>query len=501
MSSRHLKGSRRHIQEFVNGQQDVLNAHLSDWPSLSAFLVAPPQWLSPLEQDGYRELRDDLWEVADLPDPPYATGFWPRGGPSWDAVAVLPGPDDIRGLLLVEAKSRPTELTSSCRASAPDSYRTIEKSLVETRAALGARPDANWLDGYFQMANRLAFLYYLREKQGIPTWLWSLYFLDDWTVRGPATQAEWEPPIHEAENWLGLTATHRLSDFTRKDFLAVPEEAPHNLGAGVPPGDIAIARQLAEEVAVTGGRRRAWRKVTTLMHLFGIRRLTPAARTRLAAAIESAELEADPPLETVARSGTVRFTPAPQRAEAAEALDVRPLSGDAAVTVTEWRAGHHPRQVAIDEAAAEEAVRWYDIDVLGGDEETVFDVLEPLCPGLTFDVLKDLFNADPLPKVESHANGAVRVVSAVAVEAAELTDLEEPETSSESKVGQLEFQLVEMAAGDGWLVSAWHAREVFRGSDAEPRHPRPEPRGQAELWGQVARTWSEGEHQTEPRWI
>ncbi len=492
MSSRQQKGSRRHVQECVNDRPEVLNARLRQWPSLSSFLVADPRWVSPLQQDGYRELRDDLWEVADLPNPPQATGFWPRGGPSWDAVAILPGANETRGLLLVEAKSRPPELASSCRASHPASARMIERSLAETREALDAPPDANWMDGYFQMANRLAFLYYLREKQGVPAWLWSVYFLDDWTVGGPATVADWEPSISEAEEWLGLPAEHRLSEFTRKDFIEVPEV--EDMRSAASPSDIAIATKLADEISATGRRRRAWRKVTTLMQAFEIRRLTPAARARLAAALAAVGIEADPPLETAARSGTVRLARAAGRAGAFDSHQARTPSDGSVVAVTEWVVGHRPRDVAVDEPASESGIRWYDIDVLEGDEEAVFEVLEPLCPGLTFDVVKDLFEADSLPKVESHAAGEVQVVSAVAAFATEPIDLEELDARTASKAGQLEFQLVEMASGNDWLVSAWHAREVFRGTNPEPLSPRPAPHGQDVLREAIAREWIDGRH-------
>src|SRR5205823_4236515 len=137
-------------------------------------------WRSPLPSSDYGELSDDLWKELDLPLPdPQSDGFWPSGGPHWDAVARVEGPHRVPGVVLVEAKSHLGELRSSCGATSLESKKLISESLSAAKAYIGASNDADWMAGYYQAANRFAFLYYLRARRNIPTWLFFVYFLGD----------------------------------------------------------------------------------------------------------------------------------------------------------------------------------------------------------------------------------------------------------------------------------------------------------------------------------
>ena len=60
-----------------------------------------------------------------------------------------------------------------------------------------------------------------------------------------------------------------------------------------------VADGLAEEVRASPASRRTWRKVTTLLSMFGVHRLTEPVRDRIGEALEQAGLMADPPLATV----------------------------------------------------------------------------------------------------------------------------------------------------------------------------------------------------------
>jgi hypothetical protein len=219
------KGSQRRMQEWVEHHRDLLEDELRRWPSLAEFASGPVQWRSPLRRDLYREVRDDLWKVLELPGPtPQEAGWWPRRGPVWDAVGLIPGREQ-HGVLLVEAKSHTAELKSGrCRAT-PDSMRTIEAALTETKNGLGVAAGASWTDAYYQVANRLAFLWYMRVEREIPTWLGSVYFLGDRFVSGgdavvgPTTPDGWTADLGIAYETLGLSAGHALSDYTRDLFL------------------------------------------------------------------------------------------------------------------------------------------------------------------------------------------------------------------------------------------------------------------------------------------
>jgi hypothetical protein len=135
-----------------------------------------------------------------------------------------------------------------------------------------------------------------------------------------------------------------------------------------------------------------------------------------------------------------------------------------AVRVALCRPGEKPRTVPYSEARAGDAVLWLDIDLRGlaGRAEAASELhrlLEPLCPGIDAEMIGDVLDADLWPKRRRY--GDVRAVSAAAVV---------PEASRDraSKAGSLTFQLVEMLAGEGWLVTCWHAPRKFTGSEERP---------------------------------
>src|SRR4051812_26974996 len=96
-----FKGSRLRIAEWVGARPEWLITAAGLWPSLEVFRAGEPmQWLSPLAADGWVEFRDETWQKAGLPWPsPQRAGWWPSGGPQWDAVAVVPGAHSRRGVL------------------------------------------------------------------------------------------------------------------------------------------------------------------------------------------------------------------------------------------------------------------------------------------------------------------------------------------------------------------------------------------------------------------
>lgn len=184
------------------------------------------EWIAPIRSHGFKELRDDLWAKVGLPAPtPQADGFWPRRGPAWDAVGSVPGPDGHEGVLLVEAKSHAAELESPATQAGSKSRPVIQAALDETKAYIGAPPEAPWLATYYQVANRLAFLYYLRVRRSLPAWLLSIYFVGDsfesgnTLIVGPTTAEGWAAAIRRAEKNLMLPDRHPLSPYASHLFL------------------------------------------------------------------------------------------------------------------------------------------------------------------------------------------------------------------------------------------------------------------------------------------
>jgi hypothetical protein len=109
------KGSQRQIQAYVNtdGLSQLLDAALgAAFPSLNGQRV---DWRAPLATERYEEPLDEtFWAAIEHPELGVeASSWWPKRGPSWDAVGLahLPGHDPV--VVLLEAKAHPGELVGS----------------------------------------------------------------------------------------------------------------------------------------------------------------------------------------------------------------------------------------------------------------------------------------------------------------------------------------------------------------------------------------------------
>ncbi|NQT89521.1 hypothetical protein HQ560_22315 [bacterium] len=193
-------GSQRQIQIYVNRRVHALSEALrTAVPELSTNL--PIRWVSPLREEGCIEYQDAAF-LTKLGLQTHADAlhdFWPRGGPVWDALAVV---GDGAGAVIVEAKSHVPEIRSGgCQAS-PDSRKRIAAALAKTKEWLGVGADADWLGPLYQSANRLAHLCFLREIAEVPTWLVNIYFLND--PHSPTFRGEWDIALAQVKTELGL---------------------------------------------------------------------------------------------------------------------------------------------------------------------------------------------------------------------------------------------------------------------------------------------------------
>jgi len=202
-------GSRLQVQIHVNRRHEYLSQSVLDsLPDLSSS-VSVLQWVSVLESEHFEEHRDAafLRRLGLIGLWPKLRGFWPRGGPRWDALAIAPGAGGPtgHGVVIVEAKSHPSEVYGpGCRASG-QSRRLIERALRQTKEWLGVRPEADWMGDLYQTANRLAHLYFLRQVGGVPAWYVGLYFLNDRSRPSFATtEDQWHSEIRAIKERLGL---------------------------------------------------------------------------------------------------------------------------------------------------------------------------------------------------------------------------------------------------------------------------------------------------------
>ncbi len=193
------RGSLKWIQRTVNDRPDVFDRALL--PLLKG--ARSLSWVSPLRADDYAEYRDAAFlERLQLDHLSAALGqFWPRRGPQWDALGI----SDSGDILLVEAKAHIAEMCSPATQASGVSRRLIDTALFETALAFGAVPRAAWADVFYQLANRLAHLHFLRSR-GVPAWLVLVHFVGDSDMNGPRTPAEWDAAYQVAFHVMDIKA-------------------------------------------------------------------------------------------------------------------------------------------------------------------------------------------------------------------------------------------------------------------------------------------------------
>jgi hypothetical protein len=159
-------------------------------------------WVSPRSNDEWAEYRDgDFLSQLKLGAlRPQLAKFWPARGPQWDALGL--GPDGR--VFLVEGRTHVGELASSCQVG-EKLVPQISAALDAAKAGFGVSPSADWVNGYYQHASRLAHLLFL-ERQAIPTTLIFLYFIGDTEMKGPHSAEAWREALVPVYRHLGFTA-------------------------------------------------------------------------------------------------------------------------------------------------------------------------------------------------------------------------------------------------------------------------------------------------------
>lgn len=212
------KGSQKHIQRLINLNELLINNKIAKAFNLRGNLDI--EWVSPLLNDHYAEYRDeDFLNRLGLDSLNISLkDFWPSGGPQWDALAKGDG-----NIFLVEAKSHIGEILSPpSGARNPASVKLIKKSLSEVKSFVGSKTKVDWSSYFYQYANRIAHLYFLRKINKKNTFMVFIYFLSDNSVNGPETKEEWLGAISLMKKYLGINQ-NKLSQFIRDIFIDVKE--------------------------------------------------------------------------------------------------------------------------------------------------------------------------------------------------------------------------------------------------------------------------------------
>ena len=209
------RGSRRWLQVLVNCRPKLLDDAIgASLPVVSGDI----DWRSPLAADHYAEYRDQSFLDRLAGSPFYRepsrpqrdlSEFWPRFGPQWDGLAVT----DKGQILLVEAKAHVAEMvTAPSQARGESAIARIQESLRTVKNFVNSKSQADWSATFYQYANRLAHLYWLREVNGHDAYLVNLFFLNDREMNGPSSVAEWQAAIQLQEVFLGVRQTSYALD-------------------------------------------------------------------------------------------------------------------------------------------------------------------------------------------------------------------------------------------------------------------------------------------------
>jgi hypothetical protein len=199
------RGSLRWIRVLVNDHPETFEQALAEHT-----LLGPITWTSPLRSEGYAEYWDTafLEAVGQGPLADRLEAFWPKGGPHWDALGVGPKGE----VLIVEAKAHIAEFLTPGTEASPKSRAQIEAAFREVQGALRAKPRAPWTEAFYQYANRIAHLHFLRANR-VDARLVLIGFLNDREMDGPQSQETWSAAYCAADYCLGLPKRHKLSDF------------------------------------------------------------------------------------------------------------------------------------------------------------------------------------------------------------------------------------------------------------------------------------------------
>lgn len=140
--------------------------------------------------------------------------YWPKTGhpQNWDAVIncipISPNSKKFDKWVIVEAKAHLGELESLSKARM-EGREIIAKAFEKTQERFGIKTKNNWLDKYYQLANRLAFINFMLSNN-IEVSLLNIYFIDGWPDDigiNVSSREIWEEKIKEEYTYLGINET------------------------------------------------------------------------------------------------------------------------------------------------------------------------------------------------------------------------------------------------------------------------------------------------------
>lgn len=191
------------LRKLINNHPDLLNNHLFDNKIISKKETI--EWLSPVSNDEHAEYYDiEFLERLGIDNNKLKVPlkeFWPSSGPRWDGL----GKTNTNKYFIIEAKAHIEEAVDySSGATAIKSINLIEKSIEEAKNFYSDNQSAYWQKPFYQYANRLAHLYYLKELNDLNVFVIFIYFCNAPDVAKPTNKEEWNGHIRTLDKVFAL---------------------------------------------------------------------------------------------------------------------------------------------------------------------------------------------------------------------------------------------------------------------------------------------------------
>lgn len=228
-------GSKWHLLNFLksDNRRELLNAIIKNQTGLKGefqWKFPDPETLS-TEYRGVDFLIDDFKKEEFDEIKRKWDKFWVKGRnpQNWDGVIKI---GEGEKYILVEAKAHLGEIKSSCTAEeqGKGGKKQIQEALSKTKKHFGVKTENDWQVDYYQLANRLAFIYFLKDEFDIEADLLYFYFLngyetteDNRNYKSVPLANKWDKAIHKEYEYLGLYGTRAL-ERVHKVFINVLEQ-------------------------------------------------------------------------------------------------------------------------------------------------------------------------------------------------------------------------------------------------------------------------------------
>ena len=212
-------GSEYHLLRFLGRHRNYLNSLILSSTNINLELDYDMEWLDfgyikdtvfDKEPTGIEFLTHGDTKIYENVKKKWIQ-YWPQTGNSqnWDGVIYLhplvPKSKKIEKWVVIEAKARLEELQSKTGAG-KESRKIIEKAFKETKDYFGIQTKNNWLENYYQLANRLAFLHFM-QLNNVDVTLLNIYFINGWSndlKKNVTSKKVWEKKIKEEYDYLGI---------------------------------------------------------------------------------------------------------------------------------------------------------------------------------------------------------------------------------------------------------------------------------------------------------